>query len=133
VRPLDYASAVALLDRFVNFEVSPSPAGARAWDLDAFRLFLAELEFPERAFPSVLVAGTKGKGSVASLVAAALSAGGHRVGLYTSPHLACLRERIAVDGAPISEGSSPRASPRSRPCSRRGRASRRPTVPGSRS
>ncbi len=100
---MDYAAAVALLDRYVNFEQTPTPPGGRSWDLDAFRLFLGDLGFPERAFPSVLVAGTKGKGSVATLVAGALSAAGHRVGLYTSPHLATLRERIAVDGAPISE------------------------------
>jgi dihydrofolate synthase/folylpolyglutamate synthase len=100
---LDYAGAVALLDRYVNFEQTPAPAGARSWDLDAFRLFLGDLGYPERAFPSVLVAGTKGKGSVATLVAAALAASGRRVGLYTSPHLGSLRERIAVGGAPISE------------------------------
>lgn len=103
MKPLDFGSAVELLDRFVNFEIAPPPSGARTWDLDAFRLFLADLGRPERAVPSVLIAGTKGKGSVAALVAAGLSAGGYRVGLYTSPHLGSLRERIAVDGVPISE------------------------------
>ncbi len=101
---MDYAGALAHLERFVNFELSPSAEfGEPDWDLDAFRLFLAELGYPERAFPAVLVAGTKGKGSVASLLSAGLAAAGYRVGLYTSPHLASPCERIAIDGAPISE------------------------------
>ena len=53
--------------------------------------------------PSIHVGGTNGKGSVATLVAAALRAAGWRVGLYTSPHLVSFRERIRVDGVPISE------------------------------
>jgi dihydrofolate synthase / folylpolyglutamate synthase len=101
---MDYRAALAYLDRFINFETAAGPsAAAPAWDLDGFRLFLAELGNPERRFPSVLVAGTKGKGSVATLLAAALRAGGYRVGLYTSPHLSTPCERIAVDGRMISE------------------------------
>ena len=53
--------------------------------------------------PSVHIGGTNGKGSVSTLVAAALAAAGWRVGLYTSPHLVSFRERIRVDGMPISE------------------------------
>jgi dihydrofolate synthase/folylpolyglutamate synthase len=101
---MTYSDALAYLDRFVNFEIAAGhAASAPAWDLDGFRLFLAELGYPERRFPSVLVAGTKGKGSVATLVAEALRAGGYRVGLYTSPHLSTPCERIAVDGRMISE------------------------------
>jgi dihydrofolate synthase/folylpolyglutamate synthase len=101
---MDYSAALRYLDRFVNFEVAPSAGrGAPAWDLAAFERFLDALGRPHRAFPSVLVAGTKGKGSVATLVARALAASGRRVGLYTSPHLSSPRERIAVGGDPISE------------------------------
>jgi len=100
---MNYDEAVAHLSRFINYELTPGgSAAAPAWDLDGFRLFLADLGSPERRFPSILVAGTKGKGSVATLVAGALRAAGWRVGLYTSPHLVSPRERIAVDRALIS-------------------------------
>ncbi len=58
---------------------------------------------PEQSFKSVLVGGTNGKGSVARLLAGALSAAGHRTGLYVSPHLQQVGERIAVDGVLASE------------------------------
>ena len=65
------------------------------------RSLLAELGDPHRHFATVHVGGTNGKGSVAALVAEALRAAGHRVGLYTSPHLVDVRERMLVDGRPI--------------------------------
>ena len=65
------------------------------------RLFLEHLGHPERAYPIIHVAGTKGKGSVAALCASALQAAGYKVGLYTSPHLEDYAERIQVDGQPI--------------------------------
>jgi dihydrofolate synthase/folylpolyglutamate synthase len=58
---------------------------------------------PQLAFPSFHVAGTNGKGSVVSMLDAVLREGGLRVGRYTSPHLIDFRERICVDGVPISE------------------------------
>lgn len=58
---------------------------------------------PHRGFRSVHVAGTNGKGSCAHLLAAVLQSAGYRVGLYTSPHLVDFRERIRVDGRPVSE------------------------------
>jgi dihydrofolate synthase/folylpolyglutamate synthase len=64
---------------------------------------LDALGHPERAFRSALVVGTNGKGSTAALLAGVLSRHGIRVGLYTSPHLVRVEERIAVDGAPISQ------------------------------
>ena len=56
---------------------------------------------PERQFPSVLIAGTNGKGSTAALLQSILTAGGLRTGRYTSPHIRFLEERIQVDGRPI--------------------------------
>ena len=56
-----------------------------------------------RSCPSIHIGGTNGKGSVCTLVAAALREAGWRVGLYTSPHLVSFRERIRVDGVPITE------------------------------
>ena len=58
---------------------------------------------PQRRFPSVHVAGTNGKGSVCAMLASILRADGRRVGLYTSPHLADVRERIRIDDRTISE------------------------------
>jgi dihydrofolate synthase/folylpolyglutamate synthase len=69
--------------------------------LERMRLVLAGLGGPERGLPVVLVAGTNGKGSTAVWVAAVLSAAGYRSGLYTSPHLECVEERLRVDGRAI--------------------------------
>lgn len=62
------------------------------------------LGHPERAFRSVHIAGTNGKGSVTAMVDEALRHAGHRTGRYTSPHLVRLNERFAVDGRPIGDG-----------------------------
>ncbi len=67
------------------------------------RALLKSLGNPHEVMPSVHIGGTNGKGSVCALVAAALREAGWRVGLYTSPHLISFRERIQVDGVPISE------------------------------
>ncbi len=61
------------------------------------------LAFPHRAFPCIHIAGTNGKGSVATKIAKILEYSGYRVGLYTSPHLFCFRERIQIRGEPIPE------------------------------
>lgn len=58
---------------------------------------------PQRAYPTVHVAGTNGKGSVCVKTAAVLQEAGYKVGLYTSPHIACFRERIQINGELISE------------------------------
>jgi len=58
---------------------------------------------PQTAFPTIHVAGTNGKGSTSAMIAAMLQAAGHRIGLYTSPHLQSFTERIRIDGQPISE------------------------------
>ena len=69
------------------------------------RALLASLGNPHEQIPSIHVGGTNGKGSVSTLVAAALKEAGWRVGLYTSPHLVSFRERIRVDEVPISEAA----------------------------
>lgn len=58
---------------------------------------------PERGYPSVLIAGTNGKGSVSAMVSRALSAAGLRTGLYTSPHLVALNERVQIDGRALGD------------------------------
>ena len=69
--------------------------------LDPIRSLLERLDNPQNSFPSVLIAGTNGKGSVAAMTAAILSTGGFRTGLYTSPDLIDFRERIRIDGRMI--------------------------------
>lgn len=66
---------------------------------------LAHLDDPHRSYDAVQIAGTNGKGSTASMLAETLSRHGLRVGLYTSPHLDSVRERIRVDGRPIARGA----------------------------
>jgi len=76
--------------------------GGRAIKLDRMRALLRLLDDPHLAIPSLLVAGTKGKGSTVAMLAACLRAAGKRTGRYTSPHLINWRERIWLDGQPIS-------------------------------
>ncbi len=73
--------------------------------LETTQALLTALGDPQTQFAAMHVAGTNGKGSVATLLAEALYLAGFRVGLYTSPHLVSFRERIRVDGVPISEES----------------------------
>lgn len=73
------------------------------FDLDRMRHLLKKLGNPETQFRSIHVAGTKGKGSTCAMTAAMLEACGYKVGLYTSPHLIDIRERIQVNGEMISQ------------------------------
>lgn len=78
------------------------PFGIRL-GLDRVRRLLSACGAPQRRFPTVLVAGTNGKGSTAALLAAMCEAAGYRCGLYTSPHLEAVTERIAVNGRCITD------------------------------
>lgn len=79
------------------------PYSERIWRLERVHELLHALGDPHFQYPAVHVAGTKGKGSTTAMIAAALRAAGLRTGMYTSPHLHTFRERIQVDGEPISE------------------------------
>ena len=72
--------------------------------LENIRALCEAIGHPERAWPSAVVAGTNGKGSVSAMVEAGLRAAGRRTGLYTSPHLVRLEERFAIDGTPVATG-----------------------------
>jgi dihydrofolate synthase/folylpolyglutamate synthase len=80
--------------------------------LEQVRALLAALGHPDRAFRSIVVAGTNGKGSVTAMVERALRADGYRTGRYTSPHLVALEERFAIDGVPISADELDRTAAR---------------------
>ena len=73
------------------------------FDLVNMRHIAAALCHPERKYPSVIVAGTNGKGSTSAMLASILECSGYRTGLYTSPHLVKVNERIRVDGAEIAD------------------------------
>jgi dihydrofolate synthase/folylpolyglutamate synthase len=108
--PLTRAAALAWLDRRLNFErTAPTAAAGGGFDLATMRRLLRGLGGPERAFRVVHVAGTKGKGSTVAMLAGALTAAGHRVGCYLSPHVHALEERISVGGRPIAAGDLVRA------------------------
>jgi len=71
--------------------------------LEGIARLLSALGDPHKTFPTIHVAGTNGKGSVASMLAAIFTAAGYKTGLYTSPHLVSFEERIRIDGKPISQ------------------------------
>ena len=98
-----YRKATEYLLSFVNYERQPPPYDTKSLDLLRFRDFLASLGNPQESFPALLIAGTKGKGSTAAILASCLRAQGYKVGLYTSPHLSSFTERIQVDNQPIAE------------------------------
>jgi dihydrofolate synthase/folylpolyglutamate synthase len=100
---LTYEAALAYLAQFINYEAhQPTSYDSRRFNLRAFDTFLQQLGSPHRAFPSVHIAGSKGKGSTAAMVAAMLSQAGLRTGLFTTPHLVTMRERTQIDRQLIS-------------------------------
>ena len=111
---MTYKEALDYLYGFVDFEQRPGAAPERM-DLAGIGALTEALGHPERHWKSVHVAGTKGKGSTAAMIAAIVRESGYRVGLYTSPHLVSLRERIQVDGVPISEPEFAELAERARP------------------
>ncbi len=91
------------LDRCLNHLFSLRRFGIRL-GLTTIRGMLAQLGDPQRDYPTVHIAGTNGKGSVAAGLASVLRSSGYRVGLYTSPHLVRFNERIQINGRPIGDG-----------------------------
>jgi dihydrofolate synthase/folylpolyglutamate synthase len=89
---MSFAAAVEHLHALAQ-ELSPS-APRRKFDLEHMRVLAAALGDPQTRFPAVLIAGTNGKGSTAATLASILTAAGLRTGLYTSPHLTRVTERI---------------------------------------
>jgi dihydrofolate synthase/folylpolyglutamate synthase len=94
-----YRQALAYIYSYTNF----NPANASNWSLERMQALLARLGNPHQQFPSLLIAGTKGKGSTAANCESILRQAGYKTGLYTSPHLHSFRERIRLAGALIPE------------------------------
>ncbi|MDP6141895.1 MAG: folylpolyglutamate synthase/dihydrofolate synthase family protein [Dehalococcoidales bacterium] len=98
-----YQQALDYLYSFIDYETISQPHDATSYDLRRMKELLACLGNPHLKAKSVHIAGTKGKGSTAAMLASVLIASGYTTGLYTSPHLSDLRERIQVGGELISE------------------------------
>ena len=100
---MSYAAAIEGLYALAG-ELHAAPGQPRRkFELGEMRILAEGLGHPERRFPSVLVAGTNGKGSTSATLASILRTAGYRVGLYTSPHLSRVNERVQVNGVPISD------------------------------
>jgi len=94
-----YEAAIAFLYGRINYERVDSQAYSTSdFKLDRMRTLLSILGNPQDQIPAVHVAGTKGKGSTCSMIAAVLAAGGRQVGLYISPHISVFEERMTVNG-----------------------------------
>jgi dihydrofolate synthase/folylpolyglutamate synthase len=85
----------------LGHELAQTPS--HKFDLAHMRVLLQGMDHPERRFPSVLIAGTNGKGSTAATLASILRVSGLKTGLYTSPHLVRINERIRVNGEAIRD------------------------------
>src|SRR5579863_9557532 len=97
---MSYDTAVASMFA-LGHELANLPSNK--FDLAHMRVLLAAMQHPEQKFPSVLIAGTNGKGSTAATLSSILRASGLKTGLYTSPHLVRINERIRVNGKEISD------------------------------
>jgi dihydrofolate synthase / folylpolyglutamate synthase len=97
---MSYETAVASMFA-LGHELGQTPA--HKFDLAHMCVLLGALEHPERTFPSVLIAGTNGKGSTAATLASILLASGLKTALYTSPHLVRINERIRINGEQIDD------------------------------
>ena len=100
---MNYNESVRYLLTLGRELASPQQARAAKFDLHNIVAMCERMGHPERAYPSVHIAGTNGKGSTAAMLASICRASGPSCGLYTSPHLLRINERIRLDGEEISE------------------------------
>ena len=101
---MNYEAALAYIEAFIDYERSPDfSRQARLYNLNRISLLLKRLGNPHERLRVIHIAGSKGKGSTAALVASVLTDAGYKTGLFTSPHLITPRERCRIDGEPISE------------------------------
>jgi dihydrofolate synthase/folylpolyglutamate synthase len=101
---LTYKEALDYIYSFTDYEKKSTYRYApEHFDLGRMERLMALLDHPQHRFKAIHIAGTKGKGSTAAMIASILRAAGYKTGLYTSPHLHTFRERIQLDGQLISK------------------------------
>ena len=101
---MDYKAALAYIEEFIDYERSPDfSRQARLYNLNRISLLLERLGNPHDRLQVIHIAGSKGKGSTAALIASVLTQAGYKTGLFTSPHLITPRERCRIDGDLISK------------------------------
>ena len=101
---MDYRVALEYILSFADYERWPGFGYAARFDLRRMEELLRRVGSPHLGIRTVHIAGSKGKGSTAAMIASCLDAAGFRTGLYTSPHLHTMRERIRINGQLINEG-----------------------------
>src|SRR5215470_7253111 len=100
---MDFQQAVLYLLSLGRELAAPTQAAAAKFNLENIATLAAALDHPERKYPSVHIAGTNGKGSTAAFLESILRGAGYRTGLYISPHLERINERIRVNGEEIPD------------------------------
>jgi len=101
---VDHDAAKEFLNSRINVErVSPDKVESEVWKLDRMRAMLEQLGNPHEGLEIVHIAGSKGKGSVCNMLECTLESCGYTTGVFTSPHLVDVRERVRIGGHPISE------------------------------
>src|SRR5260370_37453980 len=100
---MNYVAAVRYLLSLGRELAAPTQAAAAKFDLENIAVLAERLGHPERAYPSAHIAGTNGKGSTAAFLESILRHAGFRTGLYTSPHLEKINERIRINVEEIGD------------------------------
>ena len=101
---MNYNAALAYIEEFIDYERSPDfSRQTRLYNLNRISLLLEQLGNPQEKLRVIHIAGSKGKGSTAALIASVLTRAGYKTGLFTSPHLMTPRERCRIDDELISE------------------------------
>src|SRR5437588_2808183 len=102
---MNYEDAVRYLLSLGRELAAPTQAAAAKFDLENITVLAERLGRPDRAYPSAHIAGTNGKGSTAAFLESILRQAGYQTGLYTSPHLERINERIRVNGEEVSDAA----------------------------
>ncbi len=100
---MDYNQSLEYIDSFINYERTAAWEYPEALKLDRMRALAKEFGNPQNTYHTVIIGGSKGKGSTAAILSSILRMENYKTGLYTSPHVLNVRERIQVNGLPISE------------------------------
>ncbi len=100
---MDYDSTIKFLDSLYDYEKNAHRKSALPFHLEKIADVLAKLGEPHKRYPIIHIAGTKGKGSVAAMLTAIMKSAALKIGTYISPHLVDIRERISINGEPLSQ------------------------------